>query len=43
MSADDTTDKGLVSKTYKQLTQPNIKKHKPLKKWAEDLNIDIFI
>ena len=39
ITANETTDKGLISKIYKQLIQPNIRKtNSPITKWAEALN-----
>ena len=39
ITANETTDKRLISKIYKQLIQLNIRKtNNPIKKWEKDLN-----
>ena len=36
--ANEVTDKGSISKTFKQLIQLNTNKKNPIRKWEKDLN-----
>ena len=39
ITANETTDKGLISNIYKQLIQLNVRNtNNPIKKWEKDLN-----